>query len=291
MYWAGADPTEMPSSMLFDRGVIAPDGVVGDPVVGGIQNSWTFSSQPWLKVNALGERFTNESCLYDMIIHAATYQPGNVYYDIWDSDWTTQVDSFTTAGCSTMSKRRGGWSVDVYYTDTATDEEIEEYNESSKEQTQAQMDQHVENGLIVKADTIEELAEGLVLPVDTLVATVERYNELAETGVDEDFGKEPQRFLPLVKPPYYGCKMGSWVLCTLDGMKQSTKGEVLGTDGLPIPGLYVGGVDGGGIFSNCYPNLSSGTQCGHSVTLGYRTAKFISHNNDPDYTLEIPITY
>lgn len=291
MLWAGAEPTDMPSSMLFDRGILKPEDQPGDPVIGGIDATWTFSSQPWLKVNALGERFTCESCLYDMIIHAALYQPGKVYYDIWDSDWANQIDSFQTVGCSEIVKRRGGCDLDVYYTDTASDEEFAAFVQGEKDEIQAQMDDLVERGYIVKADTVEELAEGLGLPAETLAATVARYNELAQSGVDEDFGKEKHRLLELTQPPYYGSKMGSWVLCTADGIKQSPKHEALDADGNPIPGLYVGGVDGGSIFANSYPNLSSGMCCGHSVTFGYRAGKIISHNDEPDYELSIPITY
>ncbi|MBH9811387.1 3-oxosteroid 1-dehydrogenase, partial [Clostridioides difficile] len=47
----------------------------------------------------------------------------------------------------------------------------------------------IESGVIVKADTIEALAELTNLPVDALVQTVERFNGFARSGVDEDFGR------------------------------------------------------------------------------------------------------
>ena len=39
------------------------------------------------------------------------------------------------------------------------------------------IESYVEQGLIFKADTIEELAEKLGIPADNLKATVERYND------------------------------------------------------------------------------------------------------------------
>ena len=42
----------------------------------------------------------------------------------------------------------------------------------------------IQNGYIVVADTIEELAEGLGLPAETLKKTVERQDENYDTGVD-----------------------------------------------------------------------------------------------------------
>lgn len=40
----------------------------------------------------------------------------------------------------------------------------------------------IQNGYIVVADTIEELAEGLGLPAETLQKTVERQNENYDAG-------------------------------------------------------------------------------------------------------------
>ena len=45
------------------------------------------------------------------------------------------------------------------------------------------------------------------------------------------------------------------------------------------------------MFANSYPNLSSGMCAGHSMTFGYRVGKIMSHNDEADYKLEIPITY
>ena len=63
------------------------------------------------------------------------------------------------------------------------------------------IESYVEQGLIFKADTIEELAEKLGIPADNLKATVERYNELCAKGVDEDFGKEAYRMRPVAAAP------------------------------------------------------------------------------------------
>ena len=39
------------------------------------------------------------------------------------------------------------------------------------------------------------------------------------------------------------------------------------------------------------PNKPSGMYYGHSVTFGHRAGKIMSHNDDPSYKLESPITY
>lgn len=124
-------------------------------------------------------------------------------------------------------------------------------------------------GFIQKADTLEEPAEKLKLPTDTFVATVERYNELCAKGEDEDFGKESYRMLPLENPPYYGCRQGSSILCTLDGLRINTKMQVLDTEGNPIEGLYAAGNCSGGFFAHNYPEYIVGVAIGRTLTEGY----------------------
>ena len=126
-----------------------------------------------------------------------------------------------------------------------------------------------QGGLIQKADTLEELAEKLNMPADAFVATVERYNELCAKGEDEDFGKESYRMLPLENPPYYGCRQGATVLCTLDGLRINTKMQVLDTEGNPIEGLYSAGDCSGGFFAHNYPEYIVGVAIGRTLTEGY----------------------
>ena len=120
----------------------------------------------------------------------------------------------------------------------------------------------------MKADTIEELATKLGLPVDALKRTVARNNELFRKGEDVDFGKEKHRLSPVEQAPFYGAKNVGWMLCTMDGIQINTNFNAIDTEGNPIPGLYVIGNDSGGYFANEYPNLATGMACGRTVTFG-----------------------
>ena len=51
--------------MLFDRGAVALDHHVGKPYGESLTDVFWAGSQPWLKVNTLGERFCNEDGPYD----------------------------------------------------------------------------------------------------------------------------------------------------------------------------------------------------------------------------------
>ena len=55
--------------------------------------------------------------------------------------------------------------------------------------------------------------------MDLAAATVARYNELAQKGVDEDYGKEAYRLRPITQAPFYGYFMGGSLLCTCDGLR------------------------------------------------------------------------
>ena len=42
---------------------------------------------------------------------------------------------------------------------------------------------------------------------DRLQATIDRYNEMCEKGVDEDFGRDPETMAPIEKAPFYAVSL------------------------------------------------------------------------------------
>ncbi len=252
--WAGAAFDETHSSMLFDRSCIAPDEEGGADNAAGVV--FWMGSQPWLKVNLNGERFCNESGTYDFILHADSHQPGNIHISIWDSDWMTYAEQFDMHGCSRLFPFDNGAAPNI------TAEAVAGMN--------AEL---IEKGYIQQADTIEELAEKLGVPPETLRATVERNNENYDNQSDPDFGKEPFRLSPVRKAPFYGVRNTGVLLCTMDGVRINAKAQALREDGSVIEGLYVTGNDSGGYYSMTYPNLVTGSACGRTVTFGRMVAK------------------
>lgn len=247
--WAGAAMDDTHASMLFDRGGIKPDQVGCDEQ--GVL--FWMGSQPFLKVDLNGQRFTNESGCYDHILHDAFNLPGMTYAMIWDGDYISDMERFDTHGCSRMFPHVNGaesvWPL--------------EFNEA------VFMSQYREQGIVVSADTIEELAEKLGLPQENLKATVDRYNELYDKQEDEDFGKEAFRLSAIRKAPFEGVRMsGGYFICTLDGIKINTEMNALTPEGEAIEGLYVAGDCSGGYFDASYPNLLAGCAAGRSVTFG-----------------------
>lgn len=84
---------------------------------------------------------------------------------------------------------------------------------------------------------------------------VDRYNELAKSGEDTDFGKDP-KFLKEFKAegPYYAALMYDATRGVYGGIKTSPNAEVVDKDGHAIPGLYASGViSSGQFFGDFYP--------------------------------------
>ena len=171
---------------------------------------------------------------------------------MWDSKYPEDVERFATHGCSRLYPHVNG---------TAPVFPIE-YIEGMNADLQDQ-------GYIVQADTVEELADKLGLPKDTFTATVERYNELAAKGEDKDYGKEDYRLSTLSEAPFYGVRQsGGYLICTMDGIQIDDNMHALDHDFKAIPGLYVIGDMSGNYFSGSYPCLMAGAAAGRSATFG-----------------------
>lgn len=255
--WAGAIMDTIHSAMIFDRAAVKPDehGICGETVPG----AWFWmGSQPFLKVNLNGERFMNEAQPYDYVLHQAAYQPYHTYCTVWDEKHPADIERFGTHGCSRLYPHENG-AAPVFPMPY-----VMQMNEGL-----------MADGYIVKADTIEELAEKLNIPVDKFTATVKRYNELTALGEDKDFGKESYRLSTMDTPPFYGARQcGGYFICTMDGIQIDDNMHAVDADYKAIPGLYVIGDCSGNYFSGSYPNLMSGAAAGRSATFGRLAGKY-----------------
>lgn len=114
------------------------------------------------------------------------------------------------------------------------------------EKNQSHYLKSVENDTVFKADTLKEAAEHYGIDYEQLQKTVDRYNEMVENGVDEDFGRTSQLTTIKEGPFYIGCVIPS-VHHTMGGVEINTSAQVIDSNGQVIPGLYAGGEVTGGI--------------------------------------------
>lgn len=122
------------------------------------------------------------------------------------------------------------------------------------------------------SDSIEGLAEKIGCDPAQLRKTFDRYCELVEKGVDEDFGK-PAKFLhPIKGPKYVALKLTPFAVVTFGGLEIDVDGRVLRPDGTAIPGLFAGGeVAGTGLYGTEYPTC--GTSICGALMFGRAAAK------------------
>jgi fumarate reductase flavoprotein subunit len=124
-------------------------------------------------------------------------------------------------------------------------------------------------GSVYVADSLDDLAAQAGLDAAKLKASVQRYNELCEKGIDEDFGKKPQLMHPLTTGPYYAldCQVGSFGSC--GGLHITDKMECVDADRRVIDGLYAAGNDASGLYGDAYDaNIAPGTMAGWALTSG-----------------------
>jgi fumarate reductase flavoprotein subunit len=183
---------------------------------------------PYLRVDCNGERYVNEDADYCRMANANARLPKGFHWSIIDSS---------------EEKTRFG-------------DKVEEF------------EQFVAEGAILKGDTLADLAVKMDVSAETLTATVERYNALAASGKDVDFGTDTGKMRPLTKAPYYAVKVFNFCLVTVSGLTINTDMQVMDTEGKVIPGLYASGNTSGGFFADTYPRTVHGASHGRAMTFG-----------------------
>ncbi|MEG0779280.1 MAG: FAD-dependent oxidoreductase [Oscillospiraceae bacterium] len=130
----------------------------------------------------------------------------------------------------------------------------------------------MEGSADVFADTIEELAGKMGVDAAVLKATIDRYNELADKGHDDDFGKPAEYLFPVKGPKYVAFYYTPCVTVTYGGMVTDLCARVLDKNDQPIPGLFATGEAAPvGIYGTVYPGC--GTSIGTAVLWGRVAAR------------------
>jgi succinate dehydrogenase/fumarate reductase flavoprotein subunit len=118
----------------------------------------------------------------------------------------------------------------------------------------------VENGLLKKANSIEELAAIIGAPPEAVQATLDRWNTACETGNDVDFGRTPSTMVPVRRPPFFVGEIWPLVNNTQGGPVHDKDQRVLNTFGEPIPRLFEAG-ELGSIWAYLYLGAGNIAEC------------------------------
>ena len=208
--------------------------------------TWTrWHTHGYIWVDSRGRRFQDEDVLYtELLRHGKQYRAG------------TFTESSMPAGAwaiFTQEEFDGGciFSTSCFAAMKAVDGRFTENQEA------------LDAGVIVKCDTIDDLATATGIDAAQLQKTIDRYNGMVAAGEDTDFGRglakneysEPMNWegneedvegraafdLVAIEAPYYCVQLVGTLLNTQGGPKRSANCEVIDVFGQPIPRLYSAG--------------------------------------------------
>jgi fumarate reductase flavoprotein subunit len=189
------------------------------------------NSQGAIIVNLDGKRFVDESINYKIISGICAKQPKSIGFQLFDEK---------VMGRSHPTPSPADWK------------------------------QGYEQGLVVKADTIAELAQKLLIDPATLQATVDAYNGYADNGSDPDFGRTIHDYGSpgggrIDTAPFYAFPCRNGLTTTYCGLKVDSRLQVLDVFDQPIENLFAAGEVVGGFHGAAY---LSGTGLGKAGVFG-----------------------
>jgi 3-oxosteroid 1-dehydrogenase len=150
----------------------------------------------------------------------------------------------------------------------------------------------LESGVVMEANSFEDLATKIGVPPAALRQTADRFNELARTGHDDDFNRGESAYdnyygdptlpnpnlFPLGKPPYYAFQIILGDLGTSGGLRTDEFARVVRDDDGVVKGLYAVGNNSAAVMGRSY--AGAGATIGPAMTFGYVAAKHIASTLD-----------
>ncbi|MGR6808612.1 FAD-dependent oxidoreductase (plasmid) [Sphaerotilus natans] len=196
----------------------------------------------FISVNARGERFVNESTSYHLF-GLAMQRPENQATPAW-----LVCDQRALQAYGIGMVRPGGQGLAPFQDD----------------------------GYLISAPTLAELAGRLGVPPQALRATVARFNTLAERGEDLDFGRGVTAYQrnmgdaawrgpnpnlgPLQQAPFHAVRLWPGDIGAALGLATDARARVLDAAGRAVPGLWAVGND--------MHSLMGGVYTGPGITIG-----------------------
>lgn len=223
--------------------------------------------EPFLYVNMDGERFTNEYTGFVYMGNILKYQRG---YNGNNVD-ANHPDGSRGWYCTIYDSDYENWDADSFVSSMIPAAAMQKYIPGAVENPEGVFENLIDSYC---CDTLEELAEKLDIPADTLQATVDRYNELCEKQDDVDFGKPAKYLHPIKTAPFWGVRKHIRVSSIDSGVMTNENGQALNADGEVIEGLYCVGNLGGPFYGGAdYPFHQTGLSLGRCYTFGMLAGK------------------
>lgn len=189
-----------------------------------------------IAVNQEGKRFVDESLSYKLLGDACMRQPYGATFQILDHNILKSGDNLTRI---------------------------------------LDLERRLEEGLMIQAETLEELAALIEIPENNLLATVAAYNSYVDSGEDPEFGRrhlvhEYGDLMRIETGPFYAYPSTAAVYGTYCGLSVDQNMQVMDVFAQPIDGLYAAGEIVGGLHGAAY---MTGTALGKAAIFGRIAAR------------------
>lgn len=145
--------------------------------------------------------------------------------------------------------------------------------------------EEIEKGLIVKADTIKELAEKIGVDSDKLQKQIREYNSYCSNRKDPIFGRAKDTLKPIKKAPYYAMELVPSFTNTQGGPERNANSQVLDVRGHVIPHLYSAG-ELGSMFSSIYQGSGNLGECVAFGRIAGQNAAAIKNDTTQESVME-----
>jgi fumarate reductase flavoprotein subunit len=199
----------------------------------------------WLVlVNSEGRRFMNEMSPYSVVDPIMRAQ-GNRAFAVFDHAMKSGSTAESIRAATKVNLdgvQRSHWLAEV-------------------------LDEQVEAGEVVVADTLEELAALLNLPPSNVAGTIKRYNADAHQQQDTLYMKPGNQMVPVEQGPFYACELRlSLIGVTCCGPAIDFEARILDSGQNPVLGLYGAGECTGGVIGKIY--VGSGNSIANCLVYG-----------------------
>ena len=220
-----------------------------------------------IAVNALGKRFANEA---------------DSYHDVVMAMYRDQI----IHAPSTVGTPPQAWFI-------CDHRFIKAYGLGLIKPLYTRLQPFVDAGYLQRADNLDDLARRIGVDPTGLAVSVATHNFDCVKCIDTAFGRGSSAFNrfngdpdqkpnPCIRPiengPFYAVAVQPCSIGTTLGLSTGLDAEVLGPDGLSIPGLYACGNDMGSVMRGTYPG--PGITLGPAIVFAWRAARHMAHVKD-----------
>ena len=226
-------------------------------------------------------------------IYSMTWQPANMWVNAHGNRFVDETVAFSFAHAgNAIGRQKGHYAWAIF-----DDAELKHAKQDGIDNgvgvlvpvltKMSNIDTEIKNALAVnsesfkEANSIEQLAKEINVPVKNLEAAYNGYNNAAKTHYDEAFNKDRMWLRALNHGKLYAVKLMPYHFTSVGGLRINPEMEVVNTDDAPIKGLYAGGNDVAGLYSDTYTLWASGHAFGFATYSGRKAAQeaieFIKH--------------